>query len=138
MSVVNMLINAYILLSDSRGDLFSFFKNDFMYTHTIKNNRLNNRIYNTPFVNGNLDQINSMPINNVLQKIYYELKKRSTINICNNIKEYLNKNLNNITNNPYGEDFTYETLFNQFNKILKPSQFFFDINTQWINNRKYW
>ena len=124
MSVVNMLINAYILLSDSRGDLFSFFKNDFMYTHNIKNNKLNNRIYNTPFVNGNLDQINSMPINNVLQKIYYELKKRSTINTCNNIKEYLNKNLNNITNNPYGEDFTYETLFNQFNKILKPSQFF--------------
>jgi len=124
MSVVNMLINAYILLSDSRGDLFSFFKNDFMYTHTIKNNKLNNRIQNTPFVNGNLDQINSMPINNVLQKIYYELKKRSTINICNNIKEYLNKNLNNITNNPYGEDFTYETLFNQFNKVLKPNQFF--------------
>ena len=124
MSVVNMLINAYILLSDSRGDLFSFFKNDFMYTHTIKNNKLNNTIQNTPFVNGNLDQINSMPINNVLQKIYYELKKRSTINICNNIKEYLNKNLNNITNNPYGEDFTYETLFNQFNKVLKPNQFF--------------
>jgi len=124
MSVVNMLINAYILLSDSRGDLFSFFKNDFMYTHTIKNNKLNNRIQNTPFVNGNLDQINSMPINNVLQKIYYELKKRSTINICNNIKEYLNKNLNNITNNPYGEDFTYETLFNQFNKVLKSNQFF--------------
>jgi len=124
MSVVNMLINAYILLSDSRGDLFSFFKNDFMYTHTIKNNKLNNKIQNTPFVNGNMDLINSMPINNVLQKIYYELKKRSTINICNNIKEYLNKNLNNITNNPYGEDFTYETLFNQFNKVLKPNQFF--------------
>ena len=127
-SVFNLLINAYILLSDSRGDLFSFFKSDFMYTHSINNNRINYMIYNTPFVNGNLDQINSMPINIVLQKIFFELKKSSTMNVCNNIKEYLNKNLNNIINNPYGEEFTYETLFNQVNKVLKPNQFFLTSN----------
>jgi hypothetical protein len=85
-------------------------------------------IYNIPFINGNLDQINSMPINQVLQKIFYELKKSNAINICNNIKEYLNKNLNNIINNPYGEEFTYQTLFNQVNKILKPNQFFLTSN----------
>ena len=122
MSVFNLLINAYILLSDSRGDLFSYFKRDFMYS--INNKYNNNMICNTPFVNGNLDQINSMPINHVLQKIFYELKKSSPMNICNNIKEYLNNNLNNILNNPYGQEFNYETLFNQVNKVLKPSQFF--------------
>ena len=122
MSVFNLLINAYILLSDSRGDLFSYFKRDFMYS--INNKYNNNAICNTPFVNGNLDQINSMPINHVLQKIFYELKKSSPMNICNNIKEYLNNNLNNILNNPYGQEFNYETLFNQVNKVLKPSQFF--------------
>jgi hypothetical protein len=127
-SVFNLLINGYILLSDSRGDLFSFFKSDFMYTHSINNNKYNNMIYNIPFINGNLDQINSMPINQVLQKIFYELKKSNAINICNNIKEYLNKNLNNIINNPYGEEFTYQTLFNQVNKILKPNQFFLTSN----------
>ena len=121
-SVFNLLINAYILLSDSRGDLFSFFKRDFMYN--INNKYNNNEIYNTPFINGNLDQINSMPINHVLQKIFYELKKSSPMNICNNIKEYLNKNLNNILNNPYGEEFNYQTLFNQVNKVLNPNQFF--------------
>ena len=121
-SVFNLLINAYILLSDSRGDLFSFFKRDFMYN--INNKFNNNEIYNTPFINGNLDQINSMPINHVLQKIFYELKKSSPMNICNNIKEYLNKNLNNILNNPYGEEFNYQTLFNQVNKVLNPNQFF--------------
>ena len=121
-SVFNLLINAYILLSDSRGDLFSFFKRDFMYN--INNKYNNNEIYNTPFINGNLDQINSMPINHVLQKIFYELKKSSPMNICNNIKEYLNKNLNNILNNPYGEEFNYQTLFNQVNKVLSPNQFF--------------
>ena len=124
MSVVNLLINAYILLSDSRGNLFSFFKSDFMYSHPANNNRFNNIISNKPFLNGNLDQINSMPINQVLQKIFYELKKSPSINICNNIKDYLNKNLNNIINNPYGDEFTYGTLFNQVNKILKPNQFF--------------
>jgi hypothetical protein len=128
MTIVNLLINTYILLSDSRGDLFSFFKSDFMYTHSINNNKYNNMIYNIPFINGNLDQINSMPINQVLQKIFYELKKSNAINICNNIKEYLNKNLNNIINNPYGEEFTYQTLFNQVNKILKPNQFFLTSN----------
>ena len=127
MSVFNLLINCYILLSDSRGDLFSFFKSDFMYTHSINNNRAN-RICNSPFINGNLDQINSMPINQVLHKIFYELKKSTIINICNNIKEYLNKNLNNIINNPYGEDFSYQTLFNQVNKVLKPNQFFLTSN----------
>ena len=127
-SFFNLLINGYILLSDSRGDLFSFFKSDFMYTHSINNNKYNNMIYNIPFINGNLDQINSMPINQVLQKIFYELKKSNAINICNNIKEYLNKNLNNIINNPYGEEFTYQTLFNQVNKILKPNQFFLTSN----------
>ncbi len=121
-SVFNLLINSYILLSDSRGDLFSFFKRDFMYN--INNKYNNNEIYNTPFINGNLDQINSMPINHVLQKIFYELKKSSPMNICNNIKEYLNKNLNNILNNPYGEEFNYQTLFNQVNKVLNPNQFF--------------
>ena len=65
-----------------------------------------------------------MPIYQVLQKIFYELKKSSPINICNNIKDYLNKNLNNIITNPYGEEFTYGTLFNQVNKILKPINFF--------------
>ena len=85
MSVFNLLINAYILLSDSRGDLFSFFKSDFMYTHY--NNKSNNMIINTPFINGNLEQINSMPINQVLPKIFYELRKSTTMNICNNIKE---------------------------------------------------
>ena len=65
-----------------------------------------------------------MPINHVLQKIFYELKKSSPMNICNNIKEYLNKNLNNILNNPYGEEFNYQTLFNQVNKVLSPNQFF--------------
>ena len=122
MSVFNLLINAYILLSDSRGDLFSYFKRDLMYS--INNKYNNNMVCNTPFVNGNIEQINSMPINHVLQKIFYELKKSSPMNICNNIKEYLNKNLNNILNNPYGQEFNYETLFNQVNKVLKPSQFF--------------
>lgn len=37
LSVVNLLINTYILLSDSRGDLFNFFKSDFMYSQTVNN-----------------------------------------------------------------------------------------------------
>ena len=127
MSVFNLLINCYILLSDSRGDLLSFFKSDFMYTHSINNIRTNNS-NNFPFINGNLDQINSMPINQVLHKIFYELKKSTIINICNNIKEYLNKNLNNIINNPYGDEFTYQTLFNKVNKVLKPNQFYLTSN----------
>ena len=126
-SVFNLLINAYILLSDSRGDLFLYFKNDFMYSHSV-NNRNNNLLYNTPFVNGNLNDINSMPIHLVLQKIFLELKKSSPMSICMNIKEYLNKNLNNIINNPYGDEFTYETLFNQVNKVLRPNQFFLTSN----------
>ena len=127
-SVFNLLINGYILLSDSRGNLFSFFKSDFMYTHSINNNKYNNMINNIPFINGNLDQINSMPINQVLQKIFYELKKSNAINICNSIKEYLNKNLNNIIINPYGVEFKYQILFNQVNKILKSIQFFLTSN----------
>jgi hypothetical protein len=126
MSVFNFLINAYIILSDSRTDLFSFFKSDFMY---INSNRYNNDIINNyPFVNGDLTQINSMQINLVIQKIYYELKKNSPIKICNYIKDYLNHNLNYILNNPYGDTFAYETLFNQVNKILKPNQFYLTSN----------
>ena len=123
MTIVNLLINTYILLSDSRGDLFSFFKNDYMYSLN-NNNRFNNNMNNVPFVNGGMQQINSMPINQVLRKIFFELNKSSSMKVCNNIKEYLNINLNNIINNPYGEEFNYETLFNQVNKILKPNQFY--------------
>ena len=123
MTIVNLLINTYILLSDSRGDLFSFFKNDYMYSLN-NNNRFNNNMSNAPFVNGGMQQINSMPINQVLRKIFFELNKSSSMKVCNNIKEYLNINLNNIINNPYGEEFNYETLFNQVNKILKPNQFY--------------
>ena len=123
MTIVNLLINTYILLSDSRGDLFSFFKNDYMYSLN-NNNRFNNNMNNAPFVNGGMQQINSMPINQVLRKIFFELNKSSSMKVCNNIKEYLNINLNNIINNPYGEEFNYETLFNQVNKILKPNQFY--------------
>ena len=47
MSVVNLLINAYILLSDSRGDLFSFFKSDYMYSHSVNKNSFFNIISNT-------------------------------------------------------------------------------------------
>ena len=123
MTIVNLLINTYILLSDSRGDLFSFFKNDYMYSLN-NNNRFNNNMNNVPFVNGGMQQINSMPINQVLRKIFFELNKSSSMKVCDNIKEYLNINLNNIINNPYGEEFNYETLFNQVNKILKPNQFY--------------
>ena len=123
MTIVNLLINTYILLSDSRGDLFSFFKNDYMYSLN-NNNRFNNNMNNAPFANGGMQQINSMPINQVLRKIFFELNKSSSMKVCNNIKEYLNINLNNIINNPYGEEFNYETLFNQVNKILKPNQFY--------------
>ena len=126
MSVFNFLINAYIILSDSRTDLFSFFKSDFMY---INSNSYNNDIINNyPFVNGDLTQINSMQINLVIQKIYNELKKNSPIKICTYIKDYLNHNLNYILNNPYGDTFAYETLFNQVNKILKPNQFYLTSN----------
>ena len=124
MTIVNLLINTYILLSDSRGDLFSFFKNDYMYSLNNNNRFNNNNMSNAPFVNGGMQQINSMPINQVLRKIFFELNKSSSIKVCNNIKEYLNINLNNIINNPYGEEFNYETLFNQVNKILKPNQFY--------------
>ncbi len=124
MTVVNLLINAYILLSDSRGNLFSFFKSDYMYSNSINNNRYSNTALNTPFINGNIEQINSMHINQVLQKLFFELKKSPTSKICNYLKDYLNKNLNNIINNPYGEEFTYKTLFNKTNKILRPNQFF--------------
>ena len=124
LSVVNLMINTYILLSDSRGDLFDFFRSDFMYSLLVNEYNMEKMIYNSSFVNGNIEEINSMPINQVIQKIYYELRRSSTRTVCNNIKEYLNKNLNNFLINPYGEEFTYETLFNQANKVLKPKQFY--------------
>ena len=127
MTIVNLLINSYILLSDSRGDLFSFFRNDYMYTLN-NNNRFNNNMNNIHFVSGDMQQINSMQINQVLRKICFELNKSSSKKVCNNIKEYLNINLNNIINNPYGEEFTYETLFTKVNKILKPNQFYLTSN----------
>jgi hypothetical protein len=46
LSVVNLLINTYILLSDSRGDLFNFFKSDFMYSQTVNNFEMEKIIYN--------------------------------------------------------------------------------------------
>ena len=124
LSVINLLINIYILLSDSRGDLFDFFKNDFMYGNLINNNNNIEQIYNSHFINGTAEQINSMPIIQVIQKIFYELRRSSTRTVCNNIKEYLNKNLNNSLINPYGEEFTYETLFTKANKVLKHNQFY--------------
>ena len=126
--VMNLLINTYILLSDSKGDLFNYFKSDFMYSHVINNERLEQIIYNSPFINGNQEQINSMPIIQVIQKIFYELRRSSTKTVSNNIKEYLNKNLNYILMNPYGEEFTYETLFNRANKVLKNNQFYLTSN----------
>ena len=36
--------------------------------------------------------------------------------------------MNYILNNPYGDTFAYETLFNQVNKILKPNQFYLTSN----------
>ena len=124
LSVVNLLINTYILLSDSRGDLFNFFKSDFMYNHIVNNFETEQLIYNSHFINGNLDQINSMPIIQVIQKIFYELRRSSTKTVCKNIKEYLNKNLNNFLINPYGDEFAYESLFNKANKVLKSNQFY--------------
>ena len=128
LSVVNLLINAYIILSDSRGDLFNFFKSDFMYTQVVNNYQMEQCIYNTAFINGNEEQINSMPIIQVIQKIFYELRRSSTKTVSNNIKEYLNKNLNNFLINPYGEEFAYESLFNKANKVLKQNQFFLTSN----------
>ena len=127
-SVINLLINTYILLADSRGDLFNFFKSDFMYSHVINNSRLEQLVCNSPFVNGDLNQINSMPIIQVIQKIFYELRRTSMNRVCMNIKEYLNKNLNYILLNPYGEEFSYEYLFNKVNKVLKPNQFYLTSN----------
>ena len=124
LSVVNLLINTYILLSDSRGDLFNFFKSDFMYNHIVNNFETEQLIYNSHFINGNLEQINSMPIIQVIQKIFYELRRSSTKTVCKNIKEYLNKNLNNFLLNPYGDEFAYESLFNKANKVLKSNQFY--------------
>ena len=124
LSVVNLLINTYILLSDSRGDLFNFFKSDFMYNHMVNNFETEQLIYNSHFINGNLEQINSMPIIQVIQKIFYELRRSSTKTVCKNIKEYLNKNLNNFLLNPYGDEFAYESLFNKANKVLKSNQFY--------------
>ena len=124
LSVVNLLINTYILLSDSRGDLFNFFKSDFMYNQIVNNFETEQLIYNSRFVNGNLEQINSMPIIQVIQKIFYELRRSSTKTVCKNIKEYLNKNLNNFLLNPYGDEFSYESLFNKANKVLKANQFY--------------
>ena len=124
LSVVNLLINTYILLSDSRGDLFNFFKSDFMYNHIVNNFETEQLIYNSHFINGNLEQINSMPIIQVIQKIFYELRRSSTKTVCKNIKEYLNKNLNNFLINPYGDEFAYESLFNKANKVLKSNQFY--------------
>ena len=127
-SVINLLINTYILLADSRGDLFNFFKSDFMYSHVINNSILEQLVCNSPFVNGDLNQINSMPIIQVIQKIFYELRRTSMNRVCMNIKEYLNKNLNYILLNPYGEEFSYEYLFNKVNKVLKPNQFYLTSN----------
>ena len=124
LSVVNLLINTYILLSDSRGDLFNFFKSDFMYNQIVNNFETEQLIYNSRFVNGNLEQINSMPIIQVIQKIFYELRRSSTKTVCKNIKDYLNKNLNNFLLNPYGDEFAYESLFNKANKVLKANQFY--------------
>ena len=124
LSVVNLLINTYILLSDSRGYLFNFFKSDFMYNQIVNNFETEQLIYNSRFVNGNLEQINSMPIIQVIQKIFYELRRSSTKTVCKNIKEYLNKNLNNFLLNPYGDEFAYESLFNKANKVLKANQFY--------------
>jgi len=124
LSVVNLLINTYILLSDSRGDLFDFFKSDFMYNQIVNNFETEQLIYNSRFVNGNLEQINSMPIIQVIQKIFYELRRSSTKTVCKNIKEYLNKNLNNFLLNPYGDEFAYESLFNKANKVLEANQFY--------------
>ena len=124
LSVVNLLINTYILLSDSRGDLFNFFKSDFMYNHMVNNFETEQLIYNSHFINGNLEQINSMPIIQVIQKIFYELRRSSTKTVCKNIKEYLNKNLKNFLLNPYGDEFAYESLFNKANKVLKSNQFY--------------
>ena len=128
LSVINLLINAYIILSDSRGDLFNFFKSDFMYTQAVNNYQMEQSIYNTAFINGNEEQINSMPIIQVIQKIFYELRRSSVKTVGNNIKEYLNKNLNNFLMNPYGEEFAYESLFNKANKVLKQNQFFLTSN----------
>ena len=128
LSVINLLINAYIILSDSRGDLFNFFKSDFMYTPAVNNYQMEQSIYNTAFINGNEEQINSMPIIQVIQKIFYELRRSSVKTVGNNIKEYLNKNLNNFLMNPYGEEFAYESLFNKANKVLKQNQFFLTSN----------
>jgi hypothetical protein len=69
-----------------------------------------------------------MPIIQVIQKIFYELRRSSTKTVSNNIKEYLNKNLNNFLINPYGEEFAYESLFNKANKVLKQNQFFLTSN----------
>jgi hypothetical protein len=65
-----------------------------------------------------------MPIIQVIQKIFYELRRSSTRTVCNNIKEYLNKNLDNFLLNPYGDEFAYESLFNKANKVLKSNQFY--------------
>ena len=122
------MINTYILLSDSRGDLFNYFRSDFMYNQIVNNYDMEQSIYNSTFINGNEEQINSMPILQVIQKIFYELRRSSPKTVGNNIKEYLNKNFNNFLMNPYGEEFAYESLFNQANKVLKKSQFFLTSN----------
>jgi hypothetical protein len=128
LSVVNLLINCYILLSDSRGDLFNFFRSDFMYNQIVNNFSLEQSIYNSTFINGNEEQINSMPILQVIQKIFYELRRSSPKTVGNNIKEYLNKNFNNFLMNPYGDEFAYDSLFSQANQVLKKNQFFLTSN----------
>ena len=79
LSVINLLINTYILLSDSRGDLFNYFRSDFMYNQIVNNYDMEQSIYNSTFINGNEEQINSMPILQVIQKIFYELRRSSII-----------------------------------------------------------
>ena len=123
-SVINLLINTYILLADSRGDLFDFFKSDFMYTQIVNNYQMEQCIYNSAFINGNEEQINSMPIIRVIQKIFYELRRSSTKTVSNFIKEYLNKNLSNFVINAYGEEFAYVSLFYEANNYLEQSVFF--------------
>lgn len=122
-SVFNLLINTYILLSDVKLDnLFPFFKADLMYD--FDSNKNNSIPLLSNFVNGTLEQINSMNIHQVFQKIYHELKKTSIRQINKFLNNYLNKNFNNMLINPYGEYFCYQTLFSQANKTLKDNQFY--------------
>ena len=133
MSVFNLIMNLYILLCDSKENLFYFFKSDLLYISNLKrtnNNNINivNNNHLEHFINGNLDQINSMNIKQVLQKLYQILMKSGVSTVCENLKQYLNYNLNNILLNPYGQNFNYETLFNRTNNILHHKQFYLTSN----------